>query len=44
MHGMWRIGFFGGKWMIKVVGRAVETDEAGIPEWRPVANGDAGQP
>jgi hypothetical protein len=25
MHGMWRIGFFGGKWMIKVVGHAVET-------------------
>jgi hypothetical protein len=29
---------------IKVVGRALETEEAEIPEWRPVANGDAGQP
>jgi hypothetical protein len=36
MHGMWRIGFFGGKWMIKVVAHAVEPDEAEIPEWRPV--------
>jgi hypothetical protein len=41
MHGMWRIGFFGGKWMIKVVGHAVETDEAEIPEWRPVAKAAA---
>ena len=40
MHGMWRIGWFAGKWMIKVVGRAVETDEAAIPEWRPVASGE----
>jgi hypothetical protein len=38
MHGMWRIGLFGGKWMIKVVGRTVETDAAEIPEWRPVAS------
>jgi hypothetical protein len=38
MHGMWRIGWFAGKWMIKVVGHAVETDEAEIPEWRPVAS------
>jgi hypothetical protein len=44
MHGMWRIGLFGGKWMIKVVGHSVEADEAEIPEWRPMANGDAGQP
>ena len=35
---MWRIGFFSGKWMIKVVGHAVEIDEAEIPEWRPVAS------
>jgi hypothetical protein len=37
MHGMWRIGFCLGKWLIKVVGHAVETDEAEITEWRPVA-------
>jgi hypothetical protein len=37
MQGMWRIGFFGGKWLITVVSHAVETDEAEIPEWRPVA-------
>jgi hypothetical protein len=37
MHGMWRIGWFGGKRVIKVVGHAVKTDEAEIPEWRPVA-------
>jgi hypothetical protein len=42
MHGMWRIGLFGGKWMIKVVGHAVKTDESEIPEWRPVAKADAG--
>lgn len=41
MHGMWRIGLFGGKWMIKDVGHAVETDEAVIPEWRPVASDEA---
>jgi hypothetical protein len=28
--------------MIKVVGQAVENDEAEIPEWRPVAEADAG--
>jgi hypothetical protein len=27
---VWRIGWFAGKWMIKVVGHAVETDEAEI--------------
>ena len=32
-----RMGLFGGNWMIKVVGHAVEADEAEIPEWRPVA-------
>jgi len=42
MHGMWRIGLFGGEWMIKVVGQAVETDEAEITEWRPVATGETG--
>jgi hypothetical protein len=31
------MGWFAGKWMIKVVGHAVETDEAEITEWRPVA-------
>jgi hypothetical protein len=41
MHGMWRIGLFGGNWMIKVVGHAVEADEAEIREWRPVANEEA---
>ena len=41
MHGMWRIGWFGGKWMIKVVGHAVETDEAEVREWRPVVNEEA---
>jgi hypothetical protein len=40
MHGMWRIGVGGGKWKIKVVGLAVETDEAEIPAWRPVATGE----
>ena len=38
MHGMWRIGWISAKWLIKVVGHAVETDEAEIPEWRPVAS------
>jgi len=33
---MWRIGWFGGKWMIKVVGPALESEGAEIPEWRPV--------
>jgi len=42
MHGNWRIGLFGSKRTIKVVGLPVETDEAEIPEWRPVANRDAG--
>jgi hypothetical protein len=41
MHGMWRIESFAGEWMIKVVGHAVETDEAEIPEWRPVPNAEA---
>ena len=40
MHGMWRIGLFGGEWMIKVVGHAAETDEAEISEWRPVAEAE----
>jgi hypothetical protein len=26
--------------MIKVVGHAVKTDEAEIPEWRPVSNAE----
>ena len=38
---MWRIGWFAGKWMIKVVGHTVDTDEAEIPEWRPVAEAAA---
>jgi hypothetical protein len=37
MHGMWRIDWFAGNWMIKVVGHAVETEEAEVREWRPVA-------
>jgi hypothetical protein len=41
MHGMWRIGSFAGEWMIKVVGHAVEADEAEIPEWRPVAEAES---
>jgi hypothetical protein len=41
MHGMWRTGWFAGKWMIKVVGQAVEADEAEVREWRPVANEEA---
>jgi hypothetical protein len=40
MHGMWRIGWFAGKWTIKVVGHAVETDEVEIREWRPVAKAE----
>jgi hypothetical protein len=41
MYGMWRIGLFGGNWMIKVVGHAVEADEAEVRERRPVANEEA---
>jgi hypothetical protein len=40
VHGVWRIGWIAAKWMIKVVGHAVETGEAEIPEWRPVASGE----
>ena len=31
---MWRIDWFAGNWMIKVVGHAVETEEAEVREWR----------
>lgn len=37
MSGLWRIGFWGGKWLIKIVSLATEPDEgpAAISEWMP---------